>query len=92
MLGWQVYRLKGMFPMKKKSWPLDKVLSTIGGSVVLLSLGLGRHHSPRWRLLTGLVGANLVLNGVVGSCPMGVLLHRLGVRTECEMRDTTQLL
>ncbi|GAC1530331.1 MAG: hypothetical protein NVS3B12_04740 [Acidimicrobiales bacterium] len=77
--------------MTKKEWPLDKVLSAIGGSVVLVSLGLGRTQSSKWRLLTAVVGANLVLNGTVGSCPVGIVLHRLGVRTECEMRERVEL-
>jgi hypothetical protein len=75
--------------MKTKSWPLDKVLSSLGGSIVLLSLAMGRRSSPRWRILTALVGANLVLNGVTGVCPAGVVLQKLGVRTECELRGMT---
>jgi hypothetical protein len=64
--------------------PLEKVLNLLAGSVVLTSLTLARRGRPRWRLLTGFVGANLLLSGVVGWCPTSLLLHRLGLRSSCE--------
>jgi len=77
---------KNVGPLKT-AWPLDKVVSLLAGVVVLLTLGLGRRASPRWRLLTAFVGANLMLNGTVGWCPTSLVLHRLGVQTRCEQHD-----
>lgn len=65
--------------------PLEKVLNLLAGSVVLTSLTLARRGRPRWRVLTGFVGANLLLSGVVGWCPTSLLLHRLGLRSTCEL-------
>jgi hypothetical protein len=45
---------------------------------------LGRQHYARWRLLTGLVGANLMFNAAVGWCPVSAVLHRLGISTAAE--------
>jgi hypothetical protein len=51
--------------------------------VVLATLTLGR-QDPRWRILTGFVGANLLLNAAMGWCPVSVVLHRLGISTAAE--------
>lgn len=69
---------------KTSGWPIERVTSLMAGTMVLLTLTLGRLHTGRWRLLTGWVGANLLFNGVAGWCPMGVLLHRLGLRSAAE--------
>lgn len=65
-------------------WPLEKVLNLMAGTIVLSSLALGRRNT-RWRILTGFVGANLVMSGVVGWCPSSLILSRLGVRSRCEL-------
>ena len=70
--------------MRAKNLPLEKVLNVLAGSVVLTSLALGRRTSPRWRVLTGFVGGNLLLSGVAGWCPSSLLLRRLGLRSTCE--------
>lgn len=70
---------------RARNLPLDKVLNLLAGSMVLTSLALGRRASPRWRMLTGFVGGNLLLSGVVGWCPSSLVLHRLGLRSTCEL-------
>ena len=65
-------------------WPLEKVLNLMAGTIVLSSLTLGRRNT-RCRMLTGFVGANLVMSGVVGWCPSSLILHRLGLRSRCEL-------
>lgn len=69
---------------RQQGWPIERITSLMGGTVVLLSLLLGRTHTSRWRLLTAWVGANLAFNGLAGWCPMGLLLHRLGVPSAAE--------
>ncbi|MGV7375794.1 YgaP family membrane protein [Mycobacterium kansasii] len=71
-------------------WTLERTLHLMAGSVVLVTLALGRMHSKRWRILTGFVGANLLFDAAMGWCPTSVLLHRLGVPTaaECAVRRT----
>ena len=65
-------------------WPLERVVSLLSGAAVLATLGLGRAHDPRWRLLTGMIAGNLVLQGTVGWCPGSVALHMLGFRGTAE--------
>lgn len=76
---------RGAFWMPKpQGWPLERVVSLLAGGAVVATLALGRTKSARWRLVTGFVGANLVLDAVVGWCPATVVLHQLGVRTVAE--------
>ncbi|MGC9220488.1 MAG: YgaP family membrane protein, partial [Solirubrobacteraceae bacterium] len=75
----------GMFDMPKpQGWTIERVVSLMAGVVVLATLTLGRERSGRWRLLTGFVGANLVMDATVGWCPSSVILHHLGVPTAAE--------
>lgn len=71
---------------RPQGWPIDRIVGLLAGTVVLASLILGGQHHARWRLLTGFVGANLMLNAAVGWCPMSVVLHRLGVSTAAERK------
>ncbi|MCV7236370.1 hypothetical protein BST20_24400 [Mycobacterium branderi] len=74
---------------RPQGWPLERVVGLMAGTVVLASLALGRRHSARWRILTALVGANLLLNAAAGWCPMSVVLHRVGVPTAAERAADT---
>ncbi|RVW07701.1 DUF2892 domain-containing protein [Prescottella agglutinans] len=64
---------------KHSGWSIERIVPLLGGSVVGTSLLLGRTHSPKWRGLTAFASANLVLYGIVGWCPMSLLLQNLGV-------------
>jgi hypothetical protein len=68
---------------RPQGWPLDRIVALMAGMVVLATLTLGRQHA-RWRILTGFVGANLLLNAAMGWCTMSVVLHRLGISTATE--------
>jgi hypothetical protein len=82
----------GAFGMPKpEGWPLERLLNLLAGSAVLATLALGRVHSRRWRVLTGLIGANLVVNATLGWCPTSVVLHRLGVPTASEQASARVL-
>lgn len=76
---------RGAFGMPRpQGWTLERIIHLLAGGMVLISLALGRKFSARWRVLTGFVGANLLLDAAVGWCPTSVLLHRLGVSTAAE--------
>ncbi|CQD02763.1 hypothetical protein BN000_00354 [Mycobacterium europaeum] len=76
---------RGAFGMPKpQGWTLERAVHLLAGSVVLASLLLGQKYSPRWRVLTGFVGANLLLDAAVGWCPTSLLLHRVGILTAAE--------
>lgn len=63
----------------------DRIIRSMAGFFVLLSLALGVEESPlfvsRWFLVfTAFVGLNLLQSGVTGFCPPERLLLRFGVR------------
>jgi uncharacterized membrane protein len=68
----------------REGWPIERLVSLLAGGVSLASLGLGRAHDPRWRILTGLVGANLVLQATAGWCPASVAMRMAGMRAAQE--------
>ena len=69
-------------------WPIERATSMLAGSAVLASLIMGRLHSRRWRLLTSVIGANLIMNALVGWCPATLVMRRLGIPTadQCSRR------
>jgi hypothetical protein len=58
------------------SWPLERVLFALAGSVTLLSALLAALVSPWFLLLTAFVGVNQWLYVVVGACPASAILKR----------------
>jgi hypothetical protein len=64
----------------RTGWPIERVVSLLAGSFTLVSLGLARYHDPRWRLMTGLIGTNLVMQAAVGWCPASLGMRLLGLR------------
>ena len=68
----------------RRSWPLERVLFGLAGSVTLLSVLLAALFSPWFMLLAAFVGLNQWLFVSVGSCPTSVLLERVaGVERGC---------
>lgn len=61
---------------------VEPALRGIAGTVVLASLALGVLHDPRWLLLTGFVGLNLLQSGFTDWCPMMWLLRRAGLDSQ----------
>jgi hypothetical protein len=58
---------------------VERALRLIAGSLILLSLVLGRYLSPYWYLFTAFVGLNLLQSGFTNWCPMMTFLRKLGV-------------
>ena len=50
----------------------------MAGTMVLISVTLGRYISPWWFLLTAFVGLNLVQSAFTGFCPAEMILARVG--------------
>lgn len=59
---------------------LDRMVLTIAGSFILISLLLSLIHSPYWLWFTAFVGANLVQASFTGFCPMAKILKFFGVK------------
>ena len=60
----------------ESSWPLERVLFLLAGSVTAASAVLAAFVSPWFGLLTGFVAANQILFVAVGNCPSSWLLRR----------------
>ncbi len=61
------------------SWPLQRILFLLAGTVTLSGIILGVFVNHWFLLLPTLAGANQLLMVAVGWCPMSVLLTRLGI-------------
>lgn len=63
---------------------LERTIMAFAGFMVLLSLALTYYVHPYFVWLTAFVGANLFQSAFTGFCPVGVLLHKLGIKSERE--------
>ncbi|MHB8657619.1 MAG: YgaP family membrane protein [Solirubrobacteraceae bacterium] len=66
---------------KPAGWPIERIVPLLAGAVIVGTLALGRAKDPRWRLMTTLVGTNLLLQGVTGWCPASGAMFKLGIRS-----------
>ena len=62
---------------------IDRLVFSIAGLFILLSLGLSQVHSPHWLWFTAFVGANMLQAAFTGVCPMAVILKKLGREPGC---------
>lgn len=58
----------------------ERIVRTVAGSMVLLSLTLGWFVSPYWLLLTAFVGLNLLQSSFTRFCPLEKILDAAGVK------------
>jgi len=65
------------------SWPLERVLFALAGTMTLLSALLVAFVSPWFLLLTAFVGINQWLYVLFGNCPASLVLGRVGMRRTC---------
>ena len=75
-----------MPPTAGTSWPLERVLFAMAGTVALLSAALAALVSPWFLLLTAFVGINQWLYVAFGACPASIVLKRFGVTPQCGWR------
>jgi len=65
------------------SWPLERVLFALAGTMTLLSALLAATISPWFLLLTAFVGINQWLYVRFGNCPASLVLGRFGMSRTC---------
>jgi len=63
---------------------LERSIMAFAGFMVLLSLVLTNFAHPYFVWLTVFVGANLFQSAFTGFCPVGTLMHKLGIKSERE--------
>jgi len=66
---------------KEVSMNIDRLVLTIAGSFILLSVLLSVFHSPYWLFFTAFVGANLLQASFTGFCPLAIMLKKAGVKS-----------
>lgn len=59
-----------------KTWPLERVLFAMAGTMTLVSVVLVALVSPWFLILTALVGVNQWLYVAFGACPASLVLKR----------------
>ncbi len=57
----------------------EHIIRAVAGSLVLISLALGRYHSPYWFLVTLFVGLNLLQSAFTKWCLLEQILDRYGI-------------
>lgn len=58
---------------------IDRIVHTVAGAFILLSLALAKLHNPNWIWFTAFVGVNLLQSGLTNWCLMSTILRKLGV-------------
>lgn len=56
---------------------MEQCIRAIAGSFILISLILGRFHSPYWLLFTAFVGLNLFQSAFTRFCPMENIIEKV---------------
>jgi hypothetical protein len=69
-----------------RTWTVERAVPLLAGTMVLVSLALAVAFSAWWLLLTVFVAMNLVFYSAVGWCPASLLMHRLGLPRERDLR------
>jgi len=63
---------------------LERSIMAFAGFMILLSLALTYFVHPYFVWLAVFVGANLFQSAFTGFCPIGMLMHKLGIQSERE--------
>jgi hypothetical protein len=63
---------------------VERAVTAMAGTMVLISLLLAVYHHNNWLWLTGFVGLNLLQSSFTGFCPAVIVFKKLGMKTEAE--------
>ena len=66
------------------TWPLERILFAMAGTVSLLSAALAAFVSPWFLLLGAAVGVNQLVYVAFRGCPASLVLSRFGVKAQCK--------
>lgn len=61
---------------------IERIVRLVAGTFVTVGAVLSYLHSPYWLLFVGFVGLNLFQSAFTGTCPLMLIMAKLGVRTE----------
>jgi len=63
--------------LMRRTWPLERVLFALAGTMTLLAVFLAATVSPWFLLLAAFVGLNQWVYVAVGACPASLVLARV---------------
>ncbi len=70
---------------RESTWPLERILFLLAGTMTGLSAVLSAVVSPWFLLLTGFVAVNQLAFVAFGNCPSSLVLRRyFGVKAACD--------
>lgn len=72
----------------KNTWPLERALFLMAGTLILVSAALAVIVTPWFLLLTAFVGANQVLYATRGFCGASLILGRFAGLTPAMSKET----
>ena len=62
----------------------ERIVRTVAGTMVLLSISLSQLHSIHWLWLTAFVGFNLLQSSITKFCPLEWGLKKAGIASDFE--------
>ena len=65
------------FVKGKQKWDIERQVRFVAGSLVFAGFFLGTFASPKFYILSGLIGFGLIITSITNSCLMGMLLMKL---------------
>jgi len=68
-----------------RSWPLERVLFALAGTMTLVSVLLVATVSAWFLVLTAFVGVNQWIYVASGNCPASLVLRRFGIVPRCSV-------
>jgi hypothetical protein len=71
------------------TWPLERILFALAGTMILFAAFLAALVSP-WFLLAAFVGLNQWLYVILGACPASLVLARLAGKRSCVVPSVTE--
>lgn len=60
----------------------ERIIRSVAGSMILLSVALSLLHSTNWLWLTAFVGFNLLQSSISKFCPLDWGLRKFGMGTD----------
>jgi hypothetical protein len=65
---------------------IDRIVFTVAGLFILVSVGLSQLHSVNWLWFTIFVGTNMLQAAFTGFCSMTMILKALRKKSGCAFR------
>lgn len=75
-----MFKRSGLYIVPTDRWYIERAVWLIAGAVLLVSTTLAALVDPRWIVFVACTGITSIGVAFTGFCPVGNVLHRLGLR------------